>query len=61
MYEGYYEEMGIEDDAVVLNMGDITGDTLKKIVDLIEGDCPGEENLHAVKRIEAFHRKNFHQ
>ena len=59
MYDGYYEEMGIEADAVVLNMGDITWNNLKKIIDIMEGENPRQENQHAIKRIEAFLKKHF--
>ena len=59
MYEGYYEEKGIEDDAVVLDMGNMEPDSLEKLIKLIEQDNPGDDGLHAIERIKAFYRKYF--
>ena len=61
MYEGCYEEMGMEDDAVVVNMSDLTEEGMLKLIDTLEAEMPGQENLHAIKRIRAFHKMHYAQ
>jgi len=54
MYDGYYEEMGIEPELVVLNMHDLTGGELIKIYDIVRKDAEGDENKHAAKRMNEY-------
>lgn len=54
MYDGYYEEMGMKAELVVLNMHDLTGGELIKIYDIVRKDAEGEENKHAAKRMNEY-------
>jgi hypothetical protein len=54
MYDGFYDEHGLEKDLVILNMSDLTGGSLIKIYDIVKEDAEGEENLHSAKRINSF-------
>ena len=54
MLESDYRELGIEDDQVVLNMRDLTRDTLTRVYNLVRTDSEGEENIYAVERLGHF-------
>lgn len=59
MYEGFYEEHGLEEDLVVLNMNDLTGGSLYKIQEIVRDDAEGEENRHAAKKMNAYLEDKF--
>jgi hypothetical protein len=54
MEEDYYEEKGIEDDLVVLNMSDLTELSMWGIIEALENSFPADENLNAIQRLIAF-------
>ena len=52
--KGIYEEKGLEDDLLVINMADLTEYGLVGLIDAIREDAEGEGNKHAVARLEAY-------